>query len=157
MAAQSSSIVSATTDLGFFVIRDLRLGRRNSGLCEQKIVVGGSGLVDHCWSSRIDQALLAYSDGSLACVDTRTGRAICVCSSPGNLDSIDWHGSSSTLAAFGTGATLLSLQSGVLESIARYSPKFERAEHNAGAFSATGQLYITAADGSLVLLEPFAK
>ncbi len=62
-AHMSEHIISVTADLGFCVVRDLRVGRRNIGQYEQKIVVAGVGLVDHCWTKE-DQLVLAYADGN---------------------------------------------------------------------------------------------
>jgi hypothetical protein len=152
--ASNSHVVSATTDAGFFCIRDLRVGRRNSGLCEQKIVVAGSGLVDHCWSAREDQAVLAFQDGLLACVDARRGEAISFVNSVSDLDSVDFHGPSSTLAACGRGVGLFCVQSGLFRSAGDYCPKYDRADRNAGSFNESGQLFITNSnDASLVLLD----
>jgi hypothetical protein len=88
----------------------------------------------------------------LASVDTRNGQAVCFSNSPADLDSIDFHKPSSTLAAFGCGVSIFDV-GGDMKSIARYAPTFDRAERNAGAFNSAGQLFVTAPDSSLVLLE----
>ena len=157
-------VLSCTVDAGALVLRDLRVGRvANSkhstqplaGLTDRFEQTGG--LLDHVWTGDYE-CVLAYGNGSLARLDSRTGRMLSLvqCEEK-QLDSVEYHDTSATLAVFGTGCTLFSLMADASPvECARYRPRFDRASRNAGAFGASDQptLFVTAPDSSLVKLEP---
>jgi WD40 repeat protein len=155
-------VLSCTADAGALLVRDLRVGRvrgvRHSDLPLSAGSFGETGgLLDHAWLGDF-QCILAHANGTLATVDTRSSRVLSQtrCDET-NLDSVEYHAATSTLAVFGSGCTLLALDDDALPvETARYRPRFERATRNAGAFGGGDSdvsLYITAPDSSMVFVK----
>ncbi len=153
-------VLSCTADAGAAFVRDLRVGRRGQNRHSDLAMIPLSdtfeetrGLLDHAWTAEY-QCMLAYGTGSLVTVDSRNSQTLSNVTCRTRLDSVEYHAPSSTLAVFGTGCSLYTATP-EFEPFerARYRPHFDRTEGNAGVFDEAGNLFITAPDSSLMMLE----
>ncbi len=149
-------VVSCTTDVGAAFVRDIRGQNKYvdvSMVPFSECFDETGGLIDHVWTAEY-QCLLAYGNGSMVTVDTRTGRTLSRKHCGMRVESVEYHALSSSLAVFGTkGCSIFRNASGFEQHEQfRYTPSFARAERNSGAFDAEGDLFITAPDCSVVLL-----